>query len=248
MIASRIVYGWFPCGAPACLPSACGLPLGEGQAAGVSSCPAGCWRAAVLLVVRTVTGRHSADVRYAARSSAFASSASSLRGRPRGRFLGTTVPRRSSSPPQTPHGSRRASAPSRQATRILQPWQRAFAASTSAGASAKNNSGSSAHGRSRPTGTLVWLKSAAIPPWSASLSTHESITATASIEASGHCIGAIPSRFAGPRTLFVPALGLRSDEAVVIGKKESSLLLGCYSIPERPSATTKLFLRPLCCA
>src|SRR5690606_17363754 len=39
-----------------------------------------------------------------------------LRGRPRGRFRATTTPWTNSSPPQTPHGSRRSLAPARQAS------------------------------------------------------------------------------------------------------------------------------------
>ena len=39
----------------------------------------------------------------------------SLRGRPRGRLRGTIAPRSSNSPPQTPQGSLRSSAPARQA-------------------------------------------------------------------------------------------------------------------------------------
>ena len=38
-----------------------------------------------------------------------------FRGRPRGRLRGTTSPRRNSSPPQTPHGSRRSRAPEKHA-------------------------------------------------------------------------------------------------------------------------------------
>ena len=73
---------------------------------------------------------------------------SSFRGRPRGRLRGTTCPRRNSSPPQTPQGSLRSRAPLKQAIITGHSRQSAFAASTSAGASAKNSSGSSRHGRS----------------------------------------------------------------------------------------------------
>src|SRR3954469_23347044 len=66
-----------------------------------------------------------------------------LRGRPRGRFRGTTTPWTTSSPPQTPHGSRRSRASERQRARSGHETQRALAASTSAGDSAKNRSGSS---------------------------------------------------------------------------------------------------------
>ena len=48
-----------------------------------------------------------------------------------------------SSPPQTPHGSRRSRAPARQASRSGQGPQRALAGSTSAGDSANHSSGSS---------------------------------------------------------------------------------------------------------
>src|SRR3954449_606348 len=71
-----------------------------------------------------------------------------LRGRPRGRLRGTTTPATTSSPPHTPHGSRRASASERHLVRSGQERQRALAVSTSAGDSAKNRSGSSVqHGR-----------------------------------------------------------------------------------------------------
>ena len=46
----------------------------------------------------------------ASRSVRACTSAASLRGRPRGRLRATTAPLRKSSPPQTPHGSRRATA------------------------------------------------------------------------------------------------------------------------------------------
>jgi predicted unusual protein kinase regulating ubiquinone biosynthesis (AarF/ABC1/UbiB family) len=65
-----------------------------------------------------------------------------LRGRPRGRFRGTTTPCTNSSPPQTPHGSRRSTAPWRQASRTGQVVHRDLAYSTSAGVSAKKTSGS----------------------------------------------------------------------------------------------------------
>src|ERR1035437_5953152 len=53
-------------------------------------------------------------------------------------------------PPQTPQGSLRSSAPVRQASLTLHPRHIAFAVSTSSGDSAKNSSGSAAHGRSNP--------------------------------------------------------------------------------------------------
>ncbi len=65
-----------------------------------------------------------------------------LRGRPRGRLRGTTAPVTTSSPPQTPQGSQRSRAATRQAWRRGQSRQTAFAASTSSGDSAKNRSGS----------------------------------------------------------------------------------------------------------
>src|SRR3954454_7857118 len=65
-----------------------------------------------------------------------------LRGRPRGRLRGTTTPCRTSSPPQTPHGSRREIASARQVERVGQSMQRALARSTSTGDSAKKRSGS----------------------------------------------------------------------------------------------------------
>src|SRR5205807_6606518 len=78
-----------------------------------------------------------------------------LRGRPRGRLRGTIAPRISSSPPQTPQGSLRSSAPVRQASLASQPRHIALAVSTSWGDSAKNSSGSSVHGRSSPPGSAV---------------------------------------------------------------------------------------------
>jgi aryl-alcohol dehydrogenase-like predicted oxidoreductase len=85
--------------------------------------------------------------------------AGSLRGRPRGRLNGTIAPYSSSSPPHTPHGSSRPSAPARQAIRSPQAPHRALARSTSRGASAKNSSGSRRQGRSRATRSAV-----AVPP------------------------------------------------------------------------------------
>src|SRR5580658_9141698 len=72
-----------------------------------------------------------------------------LRGRPRGRLRGTIAPRISNSPPQTPQGSLRSSAPARQASLARHPRHIAFACSTSCGDSAKNSSGFSVHGRTR---------------------------------------------------------------------------------------------------
>src|SRR4051794_23878496 len=75
--------------------------------------------------------------------------AASLRGRPRGRLRGITTPERNSSPPQTPHGSRRSRAPARHSARTGQSWHSAFASSTSLGDSAKYSSGFSLrHGSS----------------------------------------------------------------------------------------------------
>src|ERR1035438_9933032 len=91
-----------------------------------------------------------------------------LRGRPRGLLRGTTSPRRKSSPPQTPQGSRRSCAPERQVFRAGQPQQSALASSTSSGDSAKNSSGSSVHGRSpvlHATGIAAWLGAALTAAW-----------------------------------------------------------------------------------
>src|ERR1022692_68299 len=74
---------------------------------------------------------------------------SDLRGLPRARFRGTTSPRRNNSPPQTPHGSLRSTAPARQIILTGQSPHSDFASSTSSGDSAKNRSGSSAHGSVR---------------------------------------------------------------------------------------------------
>ncbi len=52
-------------------------------------------------------------------------------GRPRLRFWASTRPLTNSCPPQTPHGSRRAKAPSRQGSTKLQPAQMALAAAMS---------------------------------------------------------------------------------------------------------------------
>src|SRR5262245_44366465 len=68
--------------------------------------------------------------------------ASHLRGLPLGRLRGTTTPLMSSSPPHTPHGSLRSSAPARHSLRTGQGRHSAFASSTSDGDSAKNSSGS----------------------------------------------------------------------------------------------------------
>src|SRR5262249_6007665 len=99
----------------------------------------------------------------------------------------------------------RPSAPSRQAARARQPLQSAFAASTSSGASAKNSSGSSVQGRSMPCGTLTELKRIAIssapPTYSSTPNGSDPVSLAlasaapvAPAMASGHCIGAIPSR------------------------------------------------------
>jgi len=95
----------------------------------------------------------------------------SLRGRPRGRLCGTIAPLISNSPPQTPQGSLRSSAPARQASLAGHPRHIAFACSTSCGDSAKNSSGSSVHGRTRLSPVV------SCPP----------------TMASRHCIGAITS-------------------------------------------------------
>lgn len=71
-----------------------------------------------------------------------------LRGRPRGRLSAMTAPFSSNSPPQTPHGSPRCSAPARQAARIGQPRHSALACRRSCGSSAKNSSGSRRQGSS----------------------------------------------------------------------------------------------------
>ena len=62
------------------------------------------------------------------------------------------APRSKISPPQTPHGSRRSSAPARQASRAGQSRQNAFACSSSAGVSANQRS-RRAPGRARRRGT-----------------------------------------------------------------------------------------------
>src|SRR3954469_25414984 len=64
-----------------------------------------------------------------------------LRGRPRGRLRGTTTPWTNSSPPHTPHGAERSSAPARHSAFSGQVVQSDFAYSTSAGDSAKKSSG-----------------------------------------------------------------------------------------------------------
>ena len=67
---------------------------------------------------------------------------SHLRGLPLGLLRATTAPDTRSWPPQTPHGSRRSSAPARHSVRTGQVWHKDFASSTSAGDSAKKSSGS----------------------------------------------------------------------------------------------------------
>src|ERR1035441_3411643 len=74
-------------------------------------------------------------------------------------------PRRKSSPPQTPHGSLRSIAPDRQASCAGQPRHSDLAYSTSSGASAKNISGSSLHGRPRPLGTPAIVSGPAAGAW-----------------------------------------------------------------------------------
>src|SRR5580704_17148115 len=113
-------------------------------------CPSG--RAA--LVGRAALPRSPVTAATVLPATAYAAT-SVLRGRPRGRLRGTIAPRMSSSPPQTPQGSRRSSAPVRHAIRARQSRHIAFACSRSCGDSAKNSSGSSVHGRSRPTGNSV---------------------------------------------------------------------------------------------
>src|SRR4051794_6881554 len=61
-------------------------------------------------------------------------------GRPRLRFCATTFPCTNNSPPHTPHGSRRVSAPSRQLSRTGHSRQNAFAAAMSSSCSEKNSS------------------------------------------------------------------------------------------------------------
>src|SRR5690606_10895999 len=67
-----------------------------------------------------------------------------LRGRPRGRLRAMITPRWKISPPQTPHGSPRSSAPARHASRTGQPAHSRLARSRYAGASANHRSGSPA--------------------------------------------------------------------------------------------------------
>src|ERR1700722_6239869 len=89
-----------------------------------------------------------------------------LRGRPRGLLRGTTSPRRNSSPPHTPQGSRRSIAPARHASLAAQSTQSAFADSTSSGDSAKNSSGSSVQGSCalRAAGTTARVTSVSPDP------------------------------------------------------------------------------------
>ena len=68
--------------------------------------------------------------------------ATSLRGRPRGRLRGTTTPATTSWPPQTPHGSRRSSAPARQASRSGQGDAQRLGGLDVGGDSANQRSGS----------------------------------------------------------------------------------------------------------
>src|ERR1700722_10407532 len=84
-----------------------------------------------------------------------------LRGRPRGLLRGTIWPRKNSSPPHTPQGSRRSMAPDKHAILAAQPTQSAFAVSTSSGDSAKNGSGSSVQGSRvlRAAGTTARMTS-----------------------------------------------------------------------------------------
>src|SRR5690606_14876974 len=92
-----------------------------------------------------------------------------FRGRPRGRLRGTTVPCRTSCPPQTPHGSERSRAPARHSCRIGQSAHRALASSTSSGSSANHRSaGCCRHGRSVPrssVGRRCWSRAAMRPVW-----------------------------------------------------------------------------------
>ncbi|KHF45692.1 hypothetical protein MINT15_09090 [Saccharomonospora viridis] len=86
-----------------------------------------------------------------------------LRGRPRGRFLSTITPFSKISPPQTPHGSRRASAPARHDALTGQSPHRYFARSSSAGASANHRSASpERHGRAA-SGEATESSSSATP-------------------------------------------------------------------------------------
>src|SRR6478736_2372780 len=68
--------------------------------------------------------------------------AATFRGRPRGLFRAMTTPWSKISPPQTPHGSLRSSAPARQAALAGHSAQSTLARSRSSGFSAKNRSGS----------------------------------------------------------------------------------------------------------
>ena len=63
-----------------------------------------------------------------------------LRGRPRRRFWLSTLPLRNSSPPQTPHGSRRSSAPCKQGVTREQVLQMRLARTMSGICSEKNSS------------------------------------------------------------------------------------------------------------
>src|SRR5699024_9786042 len=63
-------------------------------------------------------------------------------GRPRARLWTTILPPMRISPPHTPHGSDRSTAPARHSARAGHSWQSALAASRSRGDSEKNSSGS----------------------------------------------------------------------------------------------------------
>src|SRR5262249_51438684 len=95
-----------------------------------------------------------------------------LGGGPRLRFWASTLPMADSSPPQTPHGSRRPLAASRQASRTGHARQKALARAMSSSCSEKNRSMSDAEpSRHRASSrqlssSVVWMANIALLPLS----------------------------------------------------------------------------------
>src|SRR5262245_44073326 len=119
-----------------------------------------------------------------------------------------------SSPPHTPHGSLRSTAPARHAGRIGQSLQSDLASSTSSGDSAKNKSGSPAHGNARLLAVPVSPAGLATIATGAGLVIAVTRTNSASAAAASSMTAADPGRYIGviPSHLLVCIVVVWSDK------------------------------------
>src|SRR5215813_5979518 len=119
-----------------------------------------------------------------------------------------------SSPPHTPHGSLRSTAPARHAGRIGQSLHSDLASSTSSGDSAKNKSGSPAHGNARLLAVPVSPAGLATIATGAGLVIAVTRTNSASAAAASSMTAAVPGRYIGviPSHLLVCIVVVWSDK------------------------------------